>query len=203
MEQSSTLDGIVSYQTIADTAPGTMSYYFHISVSLSYSRFTLDESERVTDRSNSSSHFCNLDLSINQDIAWLNCIYMHKFLWSWQNILKSKRSIIHIYITFLPSVNEVWGKVIFSQAAIVLSTGGQLGLYPGWSPSRRICIGEGGLHAEGLGRPPQKSDTTGCGRQAGGIQPTGMHSCFKMWCYSDFVVHRNPGTDMLFRLQNC
>ena len=66
---------------------------------------------------------------------------MHKFSRSWQNILKSKRSIIHIYITFLPSANEVWGMVIFSQAAIVLSTGGQLGLYPGWSPSRRICIG--------------------------------------------------------------
>ena len=39
-----------------------------------------------------------------------------------------------------------------------------------------VCL-QGGLHPGGLGRPPRQSDTTGCGQQAGGTHPTGMHSC--------------------------
>ena len=54
----------------------------------------------------------------------------------------------------LPPANEVWGKVIFSQASVILSTGG------------------GGMHP---GDPPPPS-TTGYGQQAGGTHPIGMYS---------------------------
>ena len=84
---------------------------------------------------------------------------------------------------FLPSANEVWGKVMFytcvsfcSQSWGVCLQGGSAswgsasrgGLHPGGS-----AFG-GGLHPKG--EDPTK-DTTGYGKQAGGTHPTGMHSC--------------------------
>ena len=93
---------------------------------------------------------------------------------------------------------EVWGKVIFSQASVILSTGGvgltacitdRGGLYPRGSASGGVCLWgvniqreggfyiKGGLHPDGIciqGR----SASGGCYRQAPillgyyGIQPT-------------------------------
>ena len=57
------------------------------------------------------------------------------------------------------------------------------GLHPGGSAS-------GGVHPEGVDRPPQ-GDTTGYGQRAGGTHPTGMHSCFSLFAlhekYNDIV----------------
>ena len=45
-----------------------------------------------------------------------------------------------------------------------------MGLHPGDSASSGICI------PRGLSRPPPQ-DTMGYDQQAGGMHPTGMHSC--------------------------
>ena len=86
----------------------------------------------------------------------------------------------------LPPANEIWGKVIFSQASVILFPGGgewlpsmhhrshdQGVLHPG-----EVCIQEG-LHPDG-GRGVEQilSDTMVYGQQAGGTLPTGLHSCF-------------------------
>ena len=90
------------------------------------------------------------------------------------------------YSYSLPPANEVWGKVIFSQASVGLYLGGGVHPYRG---IQGVCIQWGGggggsasrwkrdLHPGGLGRPPPPSDTMGYGQQAGGTHPTGMHSC--------------------------
>ena len=79
-------------------------------------------------------------------------------------------------LSVLPPANEVWGKVIFSQASVILSRGVvcfQGGLY------LRGCIqGDGALRPGGWVDPPPPSDTTGYGKQEGVTHPTGMHSCF-------------------------
>ena len=87
-------------------------------------------------------------------------------------------------ILLLPPANEVWGKVIFSQACVILFTRGGVGfpacitghnwegLHPGReSASRGVCL-------KGVGQnPPPQLNTVGYGQQAGGTHPTGMHSC--------------------------
>ena len=79
-----------------------------------------------------------------------------------------QKSILHgkfWRLKFLPPSNEVSGKVMFSQASVILSTGEG-------SASRGVCIQE-------VGRPPSPpSDTTGYGQRTGGAHPTWMHSCF-------------------------
>ena len=70
-------------------------------------------------------------------------------------------------VSFVP----VWGKIIFSQASVILSTGGA------WSGECRGlggCLVWGGLLREGVTwwrLPP------GTATAAGGTHPTGMHSC--------------------------
>ena len=84
----------------------------------------------------------------------------------------------------LPPANEVWGKVIFSQACVKNSVhGGEGGAIPaciaGGIPA---CLaaglqGWGGVLPGGLLRgitPPPWTATA-----AGGTHPTGMHSCLK------------------------
>ena len=47
-----------------------------------------------------------------------------------------------LFTTLLPSANEVWGKLVFSQASVILSTGGG-----GWLPSmHHRSPDSGGLH---------------------------------------------------------
>ena len=57
-----------------------------------------------------------------------------------------------------------WGKVIFSQARVILFTGG--GVVPG---PGGVVLGPGGCLVE---NPPRTATA------AGGTHPTGMHSCF-------------------------
>ena len=82
------------------------------------------------------------------------------------------------------SFNKQWqysscGKVMFSQACVKNSVHRGEGCLPrvGGGPcaQRGVCLG--GLHAGGLGETPPTS--TAYGQQAGGIHPTGMHSCFE------------------------
>ena len=75
----------------------------------------------------------------------------------WQLPLPAKVWPVISHVFFLPPVNEVWGKVIFSQACVILF--------------------RGGLHSEGGRTIPPPSDTMGYGQRAGGTHPTGMHSC--------------------------
>ena len=77
------------------------------------------------------------------------------FLGSKKTIVSAVRYFICDSLNFsrcLPPANEVWGKVIFSQAS-VCSQGG--------SASSGVCIW-GGLHPGGLGRPSERH----------GIRPT-------------------------------
>ena len=60
------------------------------------------------------------------------------------------RTLLMMYL-FLPPANEVWGKVMSLQLSLILFTGG------------------GGVH------PPPEMST-----EAGGTNPTGMHSCIVM-----------------------
>ena len=97
--------------------------------------------------------------------------------------------------SLLPPGNEVWGKVMFSQASVIPSA------RKGWLPSiHHRSHDQGGLHPGGGGMPPGGSasrgsasrgvgqtlptrdtwDTTGYGQQVGGTHPTGMHSCSKI-----------------------
>ena len=60
---------------------------------------------------------------------------------------------------------------MFSQASVILSTGGSAssgGLHPGG-----LHPGSGG----GVRQAPPPSDTIGYGQRAGGTHPTIMHSC--------------------------
>ena len=80
---------------------------------------------------------------------------------------------------YLPSANEVGGKVIFSQAYVIPSVRGRGGV------GFRTCItghmtGESASKGESAAMmawavPP--SDTMGYGQQSGGTHSTGMHSC--------------------------
>ena len=82
----------------------------------------------------------------------------------WKLLLRHE---IGIFVLLLPT-NEVWGKVIFSQACV-----------------SRILSTEGGLANTPPGRhPPPWADppasTTGYSQQADGTHPTGMHSCLNL-----------------------
>ena len=82
-----------------------------------------------------------------------------------------------------------WGKVIFSQASVILST--EVGACSGGVCSRGggVCCGgvcsggdawSGGLLARGgaWSRGVPGGDPPGTATAAGGTHPTGMHSCF-------------------------
>ena len=74
---------------------------------------------------------------------------------------------------FLPTANEVWGKVIFSEACVKNSVhGGGGGLLPGGA-----CSSDGacsrGVPGRGGGVPPHGTATA-----AGSTYPTGMHSFY-------------------------
>ena len=95
---------------------------------------------------------------------------------------------------------RIWGKVMFLHLCVILFTGrggfpaciiGHMtgggvvclkwGLHPGESLHTGGSEYRGGLHPEGLGRPPQDTwDTMAYGHQAGGMHPTGMHSCYRL-----------------------
>ena len=95
---------------------------------------------------------------------------------------------------FLPPANEVWGKVIFSQACVKNSVhkGGawsQGGSAPGGclvlggSAPRGVCS-QGVFSRGGAG-----GDPPGMATAAGGKHHTGMHSCF--WSLSLLSVYVN------------
>ena len=82
------------------------------------------------------------------------------------------------YQTFLiPPANEVWGKVIFSEASVILFTGGKGGsAYRGVCLRGRLPTGEGSVSGVGeVGRPP-------CNQESGGMHPTGMLSYYESFC---------------------
>ena len=95
---------------------------------------------------------------------------------------------------FLPPANEVWGKVIFSEACVKNSVhrGGVPGQVP--PPTRYIPLPgpvtslgtrytpQNQVHPLGPGTPPDHLHPEGVhagryGQQAGSTHPTGMHSC--------------------------
>ena len=101
-----------------------------------------------------------------------------------------------IFILYLPSADEVWGKIIFSEVSVILSTrGGAGGFFPACITgymSRDICLQgvciQGNLHP---GKSASKSEGVwirGCwanllryigyGQQAGATHPAGMHFCY-------------------------
>ena len=95
-------------------------------------------------------------------------------------------------VDFLPPANEVWGKVIFSQACVKNS------VHRGGAWSRGVCSGgwvpgprgsaQGGLPG---GDPPRTASAVGS------THPTGMHSCYQLqrsWAkaiFSQASVHRD------------
>ena len=88
--------------------------------------------------------------------------------------------------TFLPPINEVWGKVIFSQAYVIPSVHKGVCIQGVGSASRGVCIlvGGGGLHPGGLhpgGRrtPPTPSHTMEYGQWTGSKHPTEKNSCVR------------------------
>ena len=70
-----------------------------------------------------------------------------------------------------------WGKVIFSQASVILFGGGCASLHAGIpSPRGQAGIPQGpGRHHQGQAPPPKH--TGRYGQRVGGIHPTGMQSC--------------------------
>ena len=71
-------------------------------------------------------------------------------------------------VTLLPPANDVWGKVIISQAFVCPQGGGMADTPPRQTPSRADT------------RPPSPRLTappTEMATEAGGTHPTGMHSC--------------------------
>ena len=76
---------------------------------------------------------------------------------------------------YLPPANEVWGKVIFSQACVKnpWSGGGAWSWGGAWS---------GGM----FGDPP------GTATAAGGTHPTGMHSCSLSNLFSNLSITKIP-----------
>ena len=75
---------------------------------------------------------------------------------------ETRCSLLYIY-----HPQRSWGKVIFSQASVILSTGGFL--VPGG------CLVLGGVVPGPWGVPG--GDPPGTATAAGGTHPTGMHSC--------------------------
>ena len=86
--------------------------------------------------------------------------------------------ILYIISLSLPPENEVWGKVTFSQASVILSTGGRVG-FPACitghmtrgsasrgSASEGVCI-TGALHPGQLGRPPRYMEYYGFQSKSG------------------------------------
>ena len=109
---------------------------------------------------------------------------------------------VHVSKFFLPPANEVWGKVIFSQASVILFMGrGHArpgGMPGGWAqggtygrgcawPGVGVCAWQGGIHSQGQecvcggvagGRTWLEGACMGETATAeGGTHPTGMHSC--------------------------
>ena len=97
--------------------------------------------------------------------------------------------ILYYYKPFLPPANEVWGKVIFSEACVKNSVHGGGGWYPSmhcrWYPSMPC------RYPVGVSRPTPWGEAEGSGQggspgphpwtatAAGGTHPTGMHSCYR------------------------
>ena len=95
----------------------------------------------------------------------------------------------------LPPANEVWGKVIFSQASVILFTGGMRGVcvcVVGGMCGKGMCVAvEGGAcMAKGVCMVWGACVAGGAcmagemAIAAGGTHPTGIHSCFKGVCQS-------------------
>ena len=86
------------------------------------------------------------------------------------NISSILKTVNVFYKQFLPPANEVWGKVIFSQACVKNSVHGGGVSAPGGVCSQGVSAPEGGA----WWRPPP-----GTAAAAGGTHPTGMHFCLK------------------------
>ena len=93
-----------------------------------------------------------------------------------------------LILSLITTPNEVWGKVIFSQASVILLTGGSASVHagipppgrppPGRPPSRKTPLqahNQGGeIEGDQTQTPPMMTTAVG------GMHPTGMHSCLEL-----------------------
>ena len=101
--------------------------------------------------------------------------------------------------TYLPPANEVWGKIIFSEACVknsvhgggVPGPGGSVCSQGGCLVCRGVCCrgvsAPGGVCSQGgWWRPPRTATA------AGGTHPTGMHSCLLVFCATKIENYIGP-----------
>ena len=95
----------------------------------------------------------------------------------------------------LPPANEVWGKVIFSEACVknpVHREGGSASVHAGIPhPAGSRHPSPQTRHPPGAGTPSpwtRYPPKTRYGQQAGGKHPTGMQSCYNCKCKGDVVT---------------
>ena len=95
------------------------------------------------------------------DADTLYWLYRYKFMWA-----------ITEQITYAVTARNEVGKVIFSQASVILSTGGRAWLGETWVAGS-ACMAR---------TPLADTTATAYGQWAGGTHPTRMHSCLFTIC---------------------
>ena len=96
--------------------------------------------------------------------------------------------VVRCYVAFLPPATKLGQGYIFSQACVILFTGG--GGVGAWS--RGGVHGPGGvcMVRGGAWSPPETATA------AGGTHPTGMHSCFSFFFeYCALIIQRCKQTN--------
>ena len=94
----------------------------------------------------------NFELICRNHYNTNSCKDMRQYSQNVAKVLCRETTCMQLFVTLLPPTNEVWGKVMFSQASVILSTGE--GLHSGGgSASGGSALGGGGLHQEGCLHP--------------------------------------------------
>ena len=92
------------------------------------------------------------------------------------------------YYLLLPPANEVWGKVIFSEACVKNSVHRGGGAWSGGSGPRGGSLVSSGGGVSGLRGGPGGNPIPGTATASGGTHPTGMYSCWDITTVSDNAV---------------
>ena len=107
--------------------------------------------------------------------------------WDSTSCCHGDKSFCFHLIVLLPPANKIWSKVIFSHLCVILFIGGSASR---GSASRGVCLQERGLHpwgvylggsaSMGVGQTVPHLDTMRYGQRVGGMDPTGMYSCWTL-----------------------